>query len=152
MALNHPCQLQLPAILPRQISPSSRHSTIWPQSAALCIRRWNHLDGFLNPNAPNYKSTAARCLFLSSSYCILSFLLDLAKGANKQSTRSRYLTLTSSITMALPFPQANIKLDYPLYAVSFDPQDANRLVVGGGGGAGRSGVANKIVRDSLWYH
>ncbi|PTB46250.1 uncharacterized protein TrAFT101_004282 [Trichoderma asperellum] len=46
--------------------------------------------------------------------------------------------------MALPFPQANIKLDYPLYAVSFDPQDANRLVVGGGGGAGRSGVANKI--------
>lgn len=52
--------------------------------------------------------------------------------------------------MALPFPQANIKLDYPLYAVSFDPQDANRLVVGGGGGAGRSGVANKIVRDSLW--
>ncbi|KAL7974481.1 hypothetical protein HDV63DRAFT_363233 [Trichoderma sp. SZMC 28014] len=46
--------------------------------------------------------------------------------------------------MALPFPQASIKLDYPLYAVSFDPQDANRLVVGGGGGAGRSGVANKI--------
>jgi hypothetical protein len=51
--------------------------------------------------------------------------------------------------MALPFPQASIKLDYPLYAVSFDPQDANRLVVGGGGGAGRSGVANKIVRDSV---
>ncbi|KAK1249860.1 hypothetical protein MKX08_009863 [Trichoderma sp. CBMAI-0020] len=46
--------------------------------------------------------------------------------------------------MALPFPQASIKLDYPLYAVSFDPQDVNRLVVGGGGGAGRSGVANKI--------
>ncbi|QYS98286.1 Guanine nucleotide exchange factor Sec12 [Trichoderma simmonsii] len=46
--------------------------------------------------------------------------------------------------MALPFPQANIKLDYPLYAVSFDPQDANRIVVGGGGGVGRSGVGNKI--------
>ncbi|KAL7950899.1 guanine nucleotide exchange factor-like protein [Trichoderma barbatum] len=47
--------------------------------------------------------------------------------------------------MALPFPQANIKLDYPLYAVSFDPQNANRLVVGGGGGVGRSGVGNKIT-------
>ncbi|KAL7798293.1 guanine nucleotide exchange factor-like protein [Trichoderma ceciliae] len=46
--------------------------------------------------------------------------------------------------MALPFPQASIRLDYPLYGVSFDPQNANRLVVGGGGGAGRSGVANKI--------
>ncbi|PTB66342.1 guanine nucleotide exchange factor-like protein [Trichoderma citrinoviride] len=46
--------------------------------------------------------------------------------------------------MALPFPQASIKLDYPLYAVSFDPQNANRLVVGGGGGVGRSGVGNKI--------
>ncbi|KAH6606807.1 aldehyde dehydrogenase [Trichoderma cornu-damae] len=46
--------------------------------------------------------------------------------------------------MALPFPQANLKLSYPLYAVSFDPENANRLVVGGGGGAGRSGVSNKI--------
>jgi hypothetical protein len=51
--------------------------------------------------------------------------------------------------MALPFPQATIKLDYPLYAVSFDPQDANRIVVGGGGGVGRSGVGNKIVRELL---
>jgi hypothetical protein len=76
-------------------------------------------------------------------------LLELSKEAHKQSARPRYLTLTSSTTMALPFPQASIKLDYPLYAVSFDPQDANRLVVGGGGGAGRSGVANKIVRDAL---
>ncbi|KAF7554752.1 hypothetical protein G7046_g6723 [Stylonectria norvegica] len=46
--------------------------------------------------------------------------------------------------MAPPFPRASIALDYPLYALEFDPEDANRLVVGGGGGAGRSGVGNKI--------
>lgn len=44
-----------------------------------------------------------------------------------------------------PFPRASIELDYPLYALDFDPEDATRLVVGGGGGAGRSGVGNKIV-------
>ena len=47
--------------------------------------------------------------------------------------------------MAPPFPRASIELDYPLYAVDFDPEDSTRLVVGGGGGAGRSGVGNKIV-------
>ncbi|PNY23249.1 Uncharacterized protein TCAP_06791 [Tolypocladium capitatum] len=48
--------------------------------------------------------------------------------------------------MPAPFPRSSIELDYPLYALDFDPEDANRLVVGGGGGAGRSGVGNKIVR------
>ncbi|KAM4057121.1 guanine nucleotide exchange factor-like protein [Hirsutella rhossiliensis] len=47
--------------------------------------------------------------------------------------------------MAPPFPCATIELDYPLYALDFDPEDARRLVVGGGGGAGRSGVGNKIT-------
>ncbi|CAM1505251.1 Fc.00g108880.m01.CDS01 [Cosmosporella sp. VM-42] len=46
--------------------------------------------------------------------------------------------------MAPPFPKASIQLSYPLYAVDFDPEDANRLVVGGGGGASRTGVGNKI--------
>ncbi|KAH0544438.1 hypothetical protein FGG08_001465 [Glutinoglossum americanum] len=36
-------------------------------------------------------------------------------------------------------------LTYPLYAADFDPQDNNRLVVGGGGGEGRSGIGNKIT-------
>ena len=44
-----------------------------------------------------------------------------------------------------PFQKATTELDYPLYAVQFDPEDANRLAVGGGGGASRSGVGNKIV-------
>lgn len=48
--------------------------------------------------------------------------------------------------MAPPFPRASIELDYPLYGLDFDPEDASRLFVGGGGGAGRSGVGNKIVR------
>ncbi|UPK89778.1 hypothetical protein LCI18_000713 [Fusarium solani-melongenae] len=47
--------------------------------------------------------------------------------------------------MVPPFPRASIELDYPLYAVDFDPEDSTRLVVGGGGGAGRSGVGNKIT-------
>ncbi|WQF76408.1 Putative WD40/YVTN repeat-like-containing domain superfamily [Colletotrichum destructivum] len=47
--------------------------------------------------------------------------------------------------MASPFETAKINLDYLPYACEFDPQDANRLVVGGGGGANRSGVANKIT-------
>lgn len=44
----------------------------------------------------------------------------------------------------MAFPQATIELDYPLYSVEFDAEDAQRLIVGGGGGAGRSGVGNKI--------
>lgn len=51
----------------------------------------------------------------------------------------------SSITMAPPFPEAKITLDYPLYACDFDPQDANRLFVAGGGGSSRTGVGNKIT-------
>lgn len=43
---------------------------------------------------------------------------------------------------------AKITLTYPLYACDFDPNNANHLIVGGGGGAGRSGVGNKIVRPS----
>lgn len=47
--------------------------------------------------------------------------------------------------MANPFPKASAKLDYPIYRIDFDPQDATRLVVGGGGGVSNSGVGNKIV-------
>ncbi|KAL2201279.1 hypothetical protein P885DRAFT_26329 [Corynascus similis CBS 632.67] len=46
--------------------------------------------------------------------------------------------------MAPTIPSAEVRLSYPLYALDFDPEDANRLVVGGGGGAARSGVGNKI--------
>lgn len=47
--------------------------------------------------------------------------------------------------MAPPFPESKITLDYPLYACDFDPQDSNRLFVGGGGGSSRTGVGNKIT-------
>ncbi|KAF5975276.1 hypothetical protein FCOIX_7750 [Fusarium coicis] len=47
--------------------------------------------------------------------------------------------------MASPFPRSSIQLDYPIYAIDFDPEDSTRVVVGGGGGAGRSGVGNKIT-------
>ncbi len=41
---------------------------------------------------------------------------------------------------------AKSTLSYPLYCADFDPNDSNFLIVGGGGGEGRSGVGNKIVR------
>ncbi|KAI3527838.1 hypothetical protein CPAR01_03206 [Colletotrichum paranaense] len=47
--------------------------------------------------------------------------------------------------MASPFETAKLTLDYLPYACEFDPQDPNRLLIGGGGGANRSGVANKIT-------
>ncbi|SPQ22449.1 2104a06c-6b0e-4469-b0ee-d0ba3fe897df [Thermothielavioides terrestris] len=46
--------------------------------------------------------------------------------------------------MAPAIPAAELRLSYPLYALDFDPQDATRLIVGGGGGAARSGVGNKV--------
>ncbi|KAL5612750.1 hypothetical protein BROUX41_004165 [Berkeleyomyces rouxiae] len=44
-----------------------------------------------------------------------------------------------------PLPCATAGLSYPLYACEFDPHDPTTLIVGGGGGAGRSGVSNKIT-------
>ena len=50
-----------------------------------------------------------------------------------------------------PLPSAKITLTYPLYAADFDPQNSDFLLVGGGGGEGRSGVGNKIVSKLLMY-
>lgn len=44
-----------------------------------------------------------------------------------------------------PVSFTKTKLSYPVYAAEFDPYNRGFLVVGGGGGQGRSGVANKIV-------
>ena len=47
--------------------------------------------------------------------------------------------------MAPAVASAKLTLSYPLYAADFDPQNNGFLLVGGGGGEGRSGVGNKIV-------
>jgi hypothetical protein len=47
--------------------------------------------------------------------------------------------------MAPLISSAKATLSYPVCACAFDPLDSSRLVVGGGGGAGRSGVGNRIV-------
>ena len=97
---------------------------------------------------------------------------DLAFGANKadSSTNSTpnippvilpfpCITITLELTtfpfyiqlMAPPpIPCAKIALTYPLYAADFDPKNSHFLLVGGGGGEGRSGVGNKIV-SNLYY-
>ncbi|KAF2231883.1 hypothetical protein EV356DRAFT_470919 [Viridothelium virens] len=40
---------------------------------------------------------------------------------------------------------AKLSLSYPVYAADFDPYGRGYLIVGGGGGEGRSGVGNKIT-------
>ncbi|KAI9824753.1 MAG: hypothetical protein M1832_001580 [Thelocarpon impressellum] len=47
--------------------------------------------------------------------------------------------------MAPTAVSASTALSYPLYAADFDPDDSSFLLVGGGGGEGRSGVGNKIT-------
>ena len=47
--------------------------------------------------------------------------------------------------MGPPMATAKLTLSYPLYAADFDPKNNGFLIVGGGGGEGRSGVGNKIV-------
>lgn len=44
---------------------------------------------------------------------------------------------------------AKATLPFPIYAVDFDPYNRGYLVVGGGGGEGRSGVPNQIVSAGL---
>jgi len=53
--------------------------------------------------------------------------------------------------MAPPVADAKLTLSYPIYAADFDPKNNGFLVVGGGGGEGRSGVGNKIVRAQRGY-
>jgi hypothetical protein len=48
--------------------------------------------------------------------------------------------------MAPNIPSAKITLSCPLFAADFDPRNHAFLLVAGGGGEGRSGVGNKIVR------
>ena len=47
---------------------------------------------------------------------------------------------------------AKATLPYPIYAADFDPYGRGYLVVGGGGGEGRSGIPNQIVRKFSLYH
>lgn len=47
-----------------------------------------------------------------------------------------------------PPSYTKITLDFPPMSADFDPYNRGYLVVGGGGGEGRSGVSNKIVRHA----
>jgi hypothetical protein len=47
--------------------------------------------------------------------------------------------------MAPAVSYAKTTLPFPIFAAEFDPYSRGYLVVGGGGGEGRSGVPNQIV-------
>lgn len=47
--------------------------------------------------------------------------------------------------MSPPISFTKATLSYPIYSAAFDPYRSGYLVVGGGGGEGRSGVGNKLV-------
>ncbi|ODH13537.1 hypothetical protein ACO22_07164 [Paracoccidioides brasiliensis] len=49
--------------------------------------------------------------------------------------------------MAPDTPSAKITLSCPLFGVDFDPRNSDFVLVGGGGGEGRSGVGNKIASN-----
>ncbi|EEH36932.2 hypothetical protein PAAG_07350 [Paracoccidioides lutzii Pb01] len=49
--------------------------------------------------------------------------------------------------MAPDTPSAKITLSCPLFGADFDPRNSDFVLVGGGGGEGRSGVGNKIASN-----
>ncbi|KAI5280125.1 hypothetical protein KEM54_003879, partial [Ascosphaera aggregata] len=51
--------------------------------------------------------------------------------------------------MPLQIPSSKTTLSIPLMTADFDPRDDRFLVVGGGGGEGRTGVGNKIACEPL---
>ncbi|KAL8893895.1 MAG: hypothetical protein Q9192_004818 [Flavoplaca navasiana] len=59
--------------------------------------------------------------------------------------RQNTLRFAGREIMSPPVASAKLTLSYPLYASDFDPQNSSFLLVGGGGGEGRTGVGNKIV-------
>ncbi|EEY16484.1 conserved hypothetical protein [Verticillium alfalfae VaMs.102] len=61
------------------------------------------------------------------------------------SLRSPKSPPNSQPAMAPTLPVTRLALGYPPFACDFDPQDATRLLVSGGGGANRSGVPNRIT-------
>lgn len=55
--------------------------------------------------------------------------------------------------MAPTIPSAKLTLSCPLFAADFDPRNSDYLLVGGGGGEGRSGVGNRIASsNSFLFH
>ena len=61
-------------------------------------------------------------------------------------TPCNHVSLTKMVFQSHgPVSFTKTTLSYPVYAAEFDPYNRGFLVAGGGGGQGRSGVANKIV-------
>lgn len=65
-----------------------------------------------------------------------------------KSLRISYLPYATS--MSPPVSYAKAELGYPIFSAEFDPYNRGYLVVGGGGGENKAGIANKIVRGELF--
>jgi hypothetical protein len=79
------------------------------------------------------------------------FLPSFSLPLSLSTQLSTFLSQSMVFQSQGPVSFTKTTLSYPVYAAEFDPYNRGFLVVGGGGGQGRSGVANKIVRNLLPY-
>lgn len=99
-------------------------------------------EGLDNSLTPNLTYLTSRLL-----YIYLKFRLLYISPSCPQATN--YLTHPNNTSgkaiMAPANSYAKTTLPFPIFAAEFDPYSRGYLVVGGGGGEGRSGVPNQIV-------
>ena len=111
-------------------------------------------DLFLAPSSPRINYTECSKLRCSSAASPKAAIraknpghLEFTPICPLSSSSQRASGLFAQI-MPPRIHSAKLTLSCPLFAADFDPRNNGRLLVGGGGGEGRTGVGNKIVRAS----
>lgn len=127
--------------------PQTRQGSLTSLGKRGVIRFWTPLLSLASPtsHALILASASKSGELRHNTFCNFHFSLSSA-----QTICNHIQLLFSQLVMAPLIPSAKATLSYPLYAVDFDPLDSTRLLVGGGGGAGRTGVGNKIVSQALY--
>jgi hypothetical protein len=129
----HPVVLVVPLIFCQESgaesepTPASLRHPSWPTCA----------DSFLSFNPPHHFRYLLILLFHGCRWCVLSYIAGRP---------------LRPFAMAPTIPSAKLTLSCPLFAADFDPRNHGFLLVGGGGGEGRSGVGNKIAGSPIFYY